>query len=76
MPETTDTPKARLYSRPMTEREVISFKSVENWAEACWWVEHAVKREAERLMKEGEFVPESFLKAETLRAAWKRIQRG
>ncbi len=47
-----------------------------DWSEACRWVEHAVKREAERLMHEGNLSPEAFLKAETLRAAWKRVQHG
>ena len=47
-----------------------------DWSEACRWVEHAVKREAERLMQEGEYSPDSYLKAETLRAAWKRVQHG
>lgn len=45
-----------------------------NWSEACRWVGHAVKREAERLVQEGEHSPDSCLKAETLRAAWKRVQ--
>ena len=47
-----------------------------DWSEACRWVEHAVKREAERLMHEGNLSPEAFLKAETLRAAWRRILNG
>tara|TARA_R100000005_G_C4888715_1_gene136676 strand:+ start:350 stop:547 length:198 start_codon:yes stop_codon:yes gene_type:complete len=47
-----------------------------DWSEACRWVEHAVKREAERLMQEGENSPDAYLKAETLRAAWKRVQHG
>ena len=50
--------------------------SVKDWSEAVRWVEHAVKREAERLMQEGEHKPEAFLNAETLRAAWDRILRG
>jgi hypothetical protein len=54
-----------------TAREVVK-----DWSEACRWVEYAVKREAERLMHEGKLSPESFLKAETLRAAWKRVQNG
>jgi len=27
-------------------------------------------------MQEGEYKPDAFLKAETLRAAWKRVQHG
>lgn len=54
-----------------TAREVVK-----DWSEACRWVEFAVNREAERLMREGKLSPESFLKAETLRAAWKRVQHG
>jgi len=50
--------------------------SVKDWSEAVRWVEHAVKREAERLVQEGEHKPEAFLNAETLRAAWDRILRG
>lgn len=50
--------------------------SVKDWSEACRWVEHAVRREAERLMQEGEYSPDAYLKAETLRAAWKRVQHG
>lgn len=50
--------------------------SVKDWSEAVRWVEHAVKREVERLMQEGEHKPEAFLNAETLRAAWDRILRG
>lgn len=50
--------------------------SVKDWSEAVRWVEHAVKREAERLMQEGEHKPEAFLNAETLRAAWDRVLRG
>jgi uncharacterized protein YoxC len=50
--------------------------SVKDWSEAVRWVEHAVKREAERLMQEGEHKPEAFLNVETLRAAWDRILRG
>ena len=50
--------------------------SVKDWATACHWVEHAVKHEAERLLREGGISPEAYLKAETLRAAWKRIQQG
>ena len=44
---------------------------VKDWSEACRWVELAISHEAERLIS-----PESFLKAETLRAAWKRVQHG
>ena len=50
--------------------------SVKDWSEAVRWVEHAVKREAERLVQEGEHKPEAFLNAETLRAAWDRILSG
>ena len=50
--------------------------SIKDWSEAVRWVEHAVKREAERLMQEGEHKPEAFLNAETLRAAWDRVLRG
>lgn len=50
--------------------------SVKDWSEAVRWVEHAVRREAERLMQEGEHKPEASLNAETLRAAWDRILRG
>lgn len=50
--------------------------TVQDWSEACRWVEHAVRREAERLMHEGNLSPEAFLKAERLRAAWKRVQHG
>ena len=50
--------------------------SIKDWSEAVRWVEHAVKREAERLVQEGEHKPEAFLNAETLRAAWDRILRG
>jgi hypothetical protein len=49
---------------------------VKDWSEACRWVELAISHEAERLMQEGNLSPESFLKAETLRAAWKRVQHG
>ncbi len=50
--------------------------SVKDWSEAVRWVEYAVRREAERLMQEGEHKPEAFLNAETLRAAWDRILCG
>lgn len=50
--------------------------SVKYWPEACRWVENAVKREAERLMQEGEHNPEALLNAETLRTAWDRVLRG
>ena len=58
------------------DRYQNKLNSVQDWSEACRWVEHAVKREAERLMQEGGHKPEAFLNAETLRAAWDRILRG
>lgn len=63
----------------MTTKKITLNKAQEitkDWPEACRWVEHAVKREAERLMQEGEYSPDACLKAETLRAAWKRVQHG
>ena len=49
---------------------------VKDWSEACRRVDDAVNHEAERLMDEGNLSPGSFLKAEMLRAAWRRIQNG
>jgi hypothetical protein len=63
----------------MESKEIAVAKAREitkDWSEACRWVEHAINREAERLMQEGEYKPDAFLKAETLRAAWKRVQHG
>jgi hypothetical protein len=63
----------------MESKEITVAKAQEitkDWSEACRWVEHAVKREAERLMQESEYKPDAFLQAETLRAAWKRVQHG
>jgi hypothetical protein len=51
-------------------------EAVEDWPEAVRWVSRAVKLESERLMKDGHNSPDSFLKAEALRKAWKRILRG
>lgn len=52
-------------------------EAVEDWPEAVRWVSHAVKMESARLMEEGQSgSPNSFLKAEALRKAWKRILRG
>jgi hypothetical protein len=39
-------------------------------------VSHAIALESERLMDDGHNNPESFLQAETLREAWKRVLRG
>jgi hypothetical protein len=60
----------------MEDLNTAAKEVVKDWSEACRWVGHAVSREAERLMEEGHKTPEAFLKAETLRAAWKRIQQG
>ena len=52
-------------------------EEVQDWSTALRWVDKAVRTEAERLQDcAGLQNPESFLKAEALRAAWKRIQRG
>jgi hypothetical protein len=52
-------------------------EEVQDWSTALRWVDKAVRSEAERLQDcAGLQNPESFLKAEALRAAWKRIQRG
>jgi hypothetical protein len=52
-------------------------EEVQDWSTALQWVDKAVRMEAERLQDHGGLKdPESFLKAEALRAAWKRIQRG
>ena len=48
----------------MESKEITVAKAQEitkDWSEACRWVEHAVKREAERLMQEGEYKPDAFL---------------
>lgn len=52
-------------------------EEVQDWSTALKWVDKAVRTEAERLQDHGWLKdPESLLKAEALRAAWKRIQRG
>jgi len=41
----------------MESKEITVAKAQEitkDWSEACRWVEHAINREAERLMQEGE----------------------
>tara|TARA_R110000737_G_scaffold351528_2_gene394057 strand:- start:2249 stop:2488 length:240 start_codon:yes stop_codon:yes gene_type:complete len=55
---------------------IVARAIVKDWSEACRRVDDAVNHEAERLMDEGNLSPGSFLKAEMLRAAWRRIQNG
>jgi hypothetical protein len=50
--------------------------SVQDWPEAVRWVGHAVKRESERLIIEGDKTPQAYSDAEALRSAWERILRG
>ena len=50
--------------------------SVKDWSEAVRWVDHAVKRESERLILEGGKTPQAYSDAEALRCAWERILRG
>lgn len=62
--------------RKTYRRRKMTNEVVEDWSEACRWVEHAVEREAERLMREDNYSPEATLKAKTLRAAFKRMRAG
>ena len=50
--------------------------SVKDWPEAVRWVGHAVKRESERLIIEGDKTPQAYSDAEALQSAWARILRG
>lgn len=61
----------------MESKYIKAVEEVQNWAQAVKWVDKAVRMEAERLQESGGLKdPEGFLKAEALRAAWKRVQRG
>ena len=50
--------------------------SVKDWPEVVRWVGHAVNRESERLIIEGNKTPQACLDAEALQSAWARILRG
>ena len=50
--------------------------SVKDWSEAVRWVGHAVKRQSERIIIEGDKTPQAYSDAEALRSAWERILRG
>ncbi|MAK80273.1 hypothetical protein [Phenylobacterium sp.] len=61
----------------MESRYINAVEEVQDYATAVRWVDKAVKMESERLQNSGGLKdPESYLKAEALRAAWKRVQRG
>jgi len=61
----------------MESKYIKAVEEVQNWAQAGKWVDKAVRMEVERLQESGGLEdPEGFLKAEALRAAWKRVQRG
>jgi hypothetical protein len=60
----------------MKTKQAATKECVQDWQEAVRWVSHAIALESERLMDAGHNNPESFLQAETLREAWKRVLRG
>ena len=63
-------------TKQITQDVVTEKPVVPDWQEAVRWVSHAIDVESGRLMDAGHENPEYFLKAETLRASWKRVLRG
>ena len=67
-------------TKQITQDFVPEKPVVQDWQEAVRWVSHAIDVESGRLMDAGHESPESsqglFLKAETLRASWKRVLCG
>ena len=63
-------------TKQITQNVATEKPIVQDWQEAVRWVSHAIDVESGRLMDAGHENPESFLKAETLRASWKRVLCG